>query len=108
MPRRSTLFATAILLGTLISPHPARAATATVVSAGDALISRDASAGTWTLTAGGTTLGLTLDPGRDFSVTRLTTASAVSWAPAGVSDSLMQVGGQTLTLGNRSSGFSLV
>jgi alpha-galactosidase len=108
MPRRSTLFAAASLLGALVLPVAAHAAPTTVVSSGDASISRDQSAGTWTLSAGGTTLVLTLDAGRDFSLTRLATASGVPWVSASVADSLVQVGAQTLTLGSRAAGFSLV
>ena len=53
MRRRSTLLSAASLAGTLFLPIHAYAAPATVVSAGDASISRDQGAGTWTLAAGG-------------------------------------------------------
>jgi alpha-galactosidase len=107
MRRRPNRFAPLAIYGvfTLLAPGPAAAAT--VASAGDASISRDQSAGTWTLKAGGTTMVLTLDAGRDLTISRLVTASGVSWTPVATSDSLVKVGSQTVAIGSRASGFGL-
>jgi alpha-galactosidase len=86
---------------------PALAGAATVAVAGDASISHDEGAGTWTLSASGTSLTLTLDAGRDFSISRLVTSSGVSWIRAAISDSIIRVGTQTVALGARSAGFEL-
>ena len=97
----------AVALFTLVFAESAKAATV-VASAGDATISRDQAAGTWALTAGGTTLTLTLDSARDFGISSLTTANGTVWTPAPGADSTVRVGGQTVALGNRSAGFQLV
>ena len=57
----------AFILATQIGAAPAWAATV-VAQQGDASMSHDATAGTWTLAAGGATLTLALDPSRDFSI----------------------------------------
>jgi alpha-galactosidase len=74
---------------------------------GDASISHDEAAGTWTLSAGGSNLTLSLDGNRDLAVTRLATASGVSWIRSALSDSIIKVGNQTVALGARSAGFAL-
>jgi alpha-galactosidase len=79
---------------------------ATVASSSDASIAHDESAGTWTLTAGGTSLRLALDASRDFSIVSLTTASAVAWTGSPSPDTVVRVGGQTLPFGSRSAGFT--
>jgi alpha-galactosidase len=81
---------------------------APVATAGDASISRDASAGTWMLSAGGASLTLALDAARDFTVTRLDSPSGVNWVSSPIADSIVKVGDRTLALGNRSVGFSLL
>ena len=55
---------------------------APVVSAGDAAIVHDEKAGTWTISAGGTSLVLGLDPHRDLETLTLTTAAGGSWIRA--------------------------
>jgi alpha-galactosidase len=91
---------------TLLTTAPAAAAT-TVASAGDASISRDDSSGTWTLSAGGTNLSLTLDAARDLAIARLVSPSGTSWVRSQVSDSIIRVGTSTVALGARASGFAL-
>jgi alpha-galactosidase len=80
---------------------------AVVASTGDASIAHDESAGTWTLAAGGTTLKLALDAGRDFSIVSLATSSGVALTAGGGPDSLIHLGDQSLPFGNRSAGFRL-
>jgi alpha-galactosidase len=109
--RRPTVFEifTAFALITLIAlAAPARLSAAPLLEAGDASISRSDATGTWTLTAGGTTLTLVLDPARDFAIARLVTASGLSWTSVARPDSAVRVGGQTFQLGNRSAGFALL
>jgi alpha-galactosidase len=77
---------------------------AVVASSGDASITHDESAGTWTLTAGGTTLKLAIDASRDFSIVSLTTSSGVAWAGS-APDNLIHLGDQSLPFGNRAAGF---
>jgi alpha-galactosidase len=86
----------------------ARAAGTVVAQDGDASISRDASGGTWTLTAGGASLVVTIDSGRDFAVGQFISASGVSWTIGNAADSTLLVRGQTLTFGARADGFAFV
>ena len=85
---------------------PANAAT-TAASIGDASIVHDEAAGTWTLTAGATSLKLALDPGRDFAIVGLTTPSGTAWNASASPDTVLRVGDQTLSFGSRSAGFAL-
>jgi alpha-galactosidase len=94
------------LCSTLLVPASVAAAT-TVAEAGDASISHDEASGTWTLSASGTNLTLTLDSGRDFGIARLVTPSGMSWVRSAVSDSIIKVGTATVPLGARASGFAL-
>ena len=105
MRRLSTRVLAALLAAALFEPAPLKAAV--VVSSGDASISHDESAGTWTLSAGGTSLKLMLDPGRDFSLAGLTTASGVPLAAA-APDTLINLDGRSLAFGNRAAGFRLL
>jgi alpha-galactosidase len=84
----------------------ASAAAVVVVSAGDASISNDRRAGTWLLTAGGTTLTLVFDGGRDFSVSSLKTESGASWTIGSGPDAFVRVGDDTLPFGKRAAGFT--
>ena len=54
-------------------------AAAIVAQQGDATVTHDASAGTWTLSAGGAALTLALDPSRDFGIVSLLSGSGASW-----------------------------
>src|SRR5262245_2957005 len=85
-------------------PVAARAAE-TLAAAGDASISVDARAETWTLTTAGATLSLAMSASRDFEVLSLTSSAGHSWAEAGPGTSI-RVNGQTLPFGRRSAGFS--
>jgi alpha-galactosidase len=88
---------------TLIGARPATAAT--VATAGDAIIAHDQGAGTWSLSAAGTTLTLALDPSRDFSVTKLVTPSGKPWIGVAAPDNVVTFGQETLPFGSRSAGF---
>ncbi len=84
---------------------PASASPAIVAQAGDASLAHDVSAGTWTLSAGGAALTLSLDPARDFSVLSLTSPTGHRWNTATAPDTLIAVGNQTLAFGSRTAGF---
>ena len=104
MTRRPTATFFAIsLFATLIAGGAADGATL-VAQQGDASISHDASAGAWTLAAGGAMLTLALDPSRDFSIVSLVSASGTTWA-TGV-DSVVRAGGRPLAFGSRAAGFA--
>jgi len=113
MRRRSTsrFGLTAFILLTLGAPSLARAAASTAAVAGTASITQDPSTGTWTLSSAGTSLTLTLDPGRDFAITRLFTTTgsmaATPWIRNAMADSTIQVGNAAYTLGARGDGFIL-
>jgi alpha-galactosidase len=102
-PIRHIVFAA---LCTFFMSSSARAAGNVVAQDGDASISRDASSGTWTLSAAGATLVVTSDSGRDFSVGQFNSASGVSWTIGTAADSTLRVRGQLLTFGARADGFS--
>ena len=96
----------ACLLLVLSLVHRVDAASTVVTRDGDASISRDDSAGTWTLSAGGASLTIVADAGRDFVVAQLTSASGLRWTIGSASDSMLRVRGQLLTFGTRNDGFS--
>src|SRR5258708_7942804 len=81
------------------------AAASVVLTAGDASISQDRRAGTWTLSAGGTSLVLALDPSRDFHVLRLATSSDQPLTVDTVSDTTVTVNGTPIVFGSRAAGF---
>ncbi len=98
------------LCSTLLTTAPVAAATtvATVATAGDASISHDESSGTWTLSAAGTNLTLTLDSGRDFNIARIVTPSGTSWARSAiVRFASSKSGRRQLRSAARTSGFVL-
>lgn len=102
--RRRTLFLAFVIFLTTAS-HTFAASTI-VASSGDAAIARDTAAGTWTLTAGGSTLTLALAPARDFAVLSLLSSSGTAWARAAAADTFVRVGNQTMAFGSRASGFA--
>lgn len=108
LARRSTDLATFALSFLFLLVAPTTGQAATVAAAGDASISHDTSAGTWTLSSGGASLTLTLDAARDFTVSRLESPSGINWVTTALADSIVKVGERTVSLGNRSVGFSLL
>jgi alpha-galactosidase len=106
-PRVRPLTALLFLVCFLTTAVAAPATAATVVAgSGDAIIAHDTAAGTWTLSAGGTTLTLALDSGRDFAVLGLTASSGATWTTAAAADTFVRIGSQTLAFGHRASGFT--
>jgi alpha-galactosidase len=105
MRRLPTRWLLAIFAAVLFEPAPLTAAV--VASSGDASISHEDTAGTWTLNAGGTSLKLALDSDRDFSIVSLTTGSGVPIAAA-APDTLVHLDGRSLAFGNRAAGFRLL
>jgi alpha-galactosidase len=73
---------------------------------GNASISSDVDASTWTLTANGTSLTLNLGPDVDFSVAQFTNASKTPWILGNAPDTTIVVNGKPRTLGSRESGFA--
>jgi alpha-galactosidase len=96
-----------VFMFVLAAALPAVAATP-VVQAGDASISHDSAAGTWSLAAGGATLTVALDPSRDFQVLRLVTSSPQPWIVGALSDSTVTVNDVPLAFGSRRAGFTYV
>src|SRR5216684_4729383 len=81
------------------------ASAATVVTTGDASISHDTQAGSWSLSAGGTTLTLALDPSRDFQVLQLFTSLPRPWIVGTLSEPTITVNNASLVFGSRAAGF---
>src|SRR5437868_1867522 len=102
LARRSTDLAAFALSFSFLLVAPTTGLAATVATAGDASISREPTAGTWTLSSGGASLTLTLDAARDFTVSRLESPSGINWVSSPIADSIVKVGDRTLSLGNRS------
>src|SRR5262249_15925562 len=99
---RTLLLMVAFAFAYLITPS---ASTLPVVAVGDASIAHDVDAGTWSLSAGATTLVLALDRARDFRVLGLVTPSNRSWTVGAPSDSEITVNGIPMVFGARASGF---
>jgi len=98
--RTSTIPLTIVLFGFLIFSQPSSAADAL-----QARISHNTAAGTWTLTSGGASLTLNLDPSRDFSIQSLTIASGKTWTAANLPDTTVTAGGREMAFGARAAGF---
>jgi alpha-galactosidase len=98
----------ALLALVAISLFAARldAASTVVAQDGDATIARDQSAGTWTIAAGGATLVLAADSGRDFAVVQFASASGAAWTIGSAADSTLRVRGASLSFGARADGFA--
>lgn len=93
-----------VLLTAMAASGPTSAA-ATVVRAGSASISNDPEAGTWTIRAAGTSLTLGIDPGQDFRVVRLASASGEARTIGTLPATQITIGGKTVPYGNRAAGF---
>src|SRR5262245_45807757 len=89
-----------------VTLHGSRAGAATVAASGDASISQDTAAGTWTLRAGAAVLTLAVDRSRDFELVSLVSPSGKTWAGGSVPDSSVHVGSRTIPFGNRAAGFA--
>jgi alpha-galactosidase len=105
MRLRRTGFCLAFVI-LLTTASDASAARTIVASSGDAAIARDTAAGTWTVTAGGTTLTLALAPARDYAVISLLTSSGTAWTTVAAADTFVRIGKQTLAFGSSAAGFA--
>ena len=106
MTHRPTPFWFALSLLAVLATGTKAEAAIVVAQQGDAAIAHDASVGTWTLSAGGATLTLALDPSRDFAIVSLLSASGTSWAIGTQPDSTVRLAGHSLAFGNRNAGFA--
>jgi alpha-galactosidase len=104
---KSRLILSSILLISLAAA-PIAAASSVVAQDGDASIARDQASGTWTLSAGGASLTIVADGGRDFAVTALTSPSGLVWTIGSAADSTIRVRGGVVTFGARADGFALL
>src|SRR3954468_748613 len=98
-------FCATALFAALIAHTDAEAATI-VAQQGDAAISHDASAGTWTLRAGGAELTLALDPSRDFAIVSLISSTGTAWAVGVAADCTIRIAGRSVPFGSRTAGFT--
>jgi alpha-galactosidase len=78
----------------------------TVASLGDASIVHDVRAGAWTISAGGASMALTIDPAEDYAITSLRSPSGVEWLRVGNADTIVTAGSVPRTFGRRSDGFA--
>jgi alpha-galactosidase len=93
-----------VLFLSLLVVTPAQGADS-VQALGDAYISYDSAAGTWTLGAGSATLALRIDAASDYQVVRLLSASGQNWTSQAQPDTAIVVNGTTFPFGSRASGF---
>src|SRR5215471_253686 len=104
---RRCLFTVWLSFLALAASGPVSSAATPVAQVGDASISHDAGAGTWSITAGGTTLTIAADPSRDFRLLGLrTAASSTPWLVGSLSDTSVVVQGRPARFGSRSAGFT--
>jgi hypothetical protein len=93
-----------LLVFALFVPLPATGAE-TVERLGDAYISRDNEAGSWTIGAGGAVLTVTLHGQRDFTLASLVSPSGRNWMVRPQADTVATINGSTVPLGSRTQGF---
>src|SRR3954468_13888995 len=91
-PRSAHIICVLSLLATLLATTTIEAATV-LAQQGDASVSQDPAAGTWTLRAGGASLKLALDPSHDFAIVSLLSASGTEWIAGAAADSTVRIGG---------------
>src|SRR5438270_11535488 len=94
-----------LLLPFVLAAH-ALATAAPVATAGDASITHDSKAGTWSISAGGATLTLSLDPGRDFAVLKLASSINRAWTVGTAPDTVLVLDGRTMPFGSTTAGFT--
>ncbi len=83
----------------------ARARADVIVSLGDASISHDVGARTWTISAGGASMTVTADPAEDYALTSLVSPSGQQWLRAPASDAIVTTD-RARVFGRRSDGFA--
>jgi alpha-galactosidase len=101
--RRLTCRGLATIL--LIAAAGSPASADPIVTSGDASISHNGT--TWSIAAGGATLTLALDSGRDFAILGLVTSSKIPWTIGAQTDTTVTSAGRTVPFGNRAAGFVL-
>jgi alpha-galactosidase len=94
------------LVVTMLASFPTRAASSDQ-KLGDAYIRHDASAGTWTIGAGGASLAIAVDSARDFQLISLTSPSGQNWLTSPQAGAVMTVNDKTMLVGSRANGFRL-
>jgi len=99
---RSFLYVTATIIAA--AADVGHAATSPLTR-GDASIRHDATAGTWTLSAGGAALTVAFDPSRDFEILSLVSPSGHESTAGATPGTSIIVNGSALTFGSRASGF---
>lgn len=91
--------------GLFIGPRFTYSAT-TVQTLGDATISHDSQAGTWTISAGGAALTAALDASSDWKVMALVSPTGRNWISGSVPDARITANGSTSAFGSRTAGFA--
>jgi len=79
---------------------------ATVESLGDARIDHGVRSGSWTISAGGASLSVTLDPSKDYEVTAIVSPSGRNWIGVKGPDTVVTADGVQHAFGSRDDGFS--
>src|SRR5215831_2547537 len=79
---------------------------ATVEALGDARIDHDEGSGSWTVSAGGASMTITIDPSKDYAVTSMVSPAGHDWLRARATDTIVTVDGVRHIFGSRSSGFT--
>ncbi len=81
------------------------ASAATVETLGNATISRDDSARTWILGAGGARLTVSINSGSDYQVLSLESPTGRNWLPNAATDTWVVINGKAEAFGRRDAGF---
>jgi alpha-galactosidase len=98
-------FIYAPILSVLLSTAPDVRGAAIVETLGDASIAHDSPSGTWTIGAGGATLTIEADPGREFRIVSLTSPSGREWIAGAGAGTSITVGRTTTAFGSRTAGY---
>ncbi|PYR61436.1 MAG: hypothetical protein DMF91_09735 [Acidobacteria bacterium] len=100
--RAPSLFIVLLLSSTVVH---AATSIETIDMLGDATVTHDSQAGTWTIGAGGAALTMTLDAARDFQITSLIGSSGRNWIVTPDAGTFVTANGAPLPFGNRAAGF---
>src|SRR5258708_18506239 len=103
--RRATLILL-LSLFVLLSSRPSIAASSIVAANHDAAISRDLSAGTWTIGSAGAALTLGLEASRDFTIVKFVGPSGKAAATTGTPDKPVRARSPPFTVAHRPHGFT--
>jgi len=94
----------AFTIAFITAPQPASAAR-TVDTLGDASITQDSQAGTWTIGAGGSALTIALDRSHDFQFRNLVSPSQQAWLTTPTAGTTLTVNGAAAVFGSQTAGF---